>query len=186
MWWPEPNGAYTVSDRSLCGRCSHPYIGLIRRTFSYLDPQMFVKLFTSFVRPHLEYAQAIWSPHMKKYIDAIENVQIRATKLVDGFKNLSYKERLQKLNLPTLAYRRLRGDFIEMYKHFNRYDREILSPSFNPRTRPSRQHQFQLHEVKPADGERGVQSNFLYHRISRAWNELPSEKGRRGRKHQHL
>ena len=149
-------------------------VGLIRRTFSYLDPTMFVKLFTAFVRPHLEYAQAVWSPHMMKHIDLIENVQIRATKLVDRFKNLTYKERLEKLNLQTLAYRRLRGDIIEMYKHFNRYDREILPSSFNPRARPSRQHKFQLHEVNPADGERGVQSNFLYQRISRTWNELPS------------
>ena len=149
-------------------------VGLIRRTFSYLDPKMFSKLFTAFVRPHLEYAQAVWSPHTMKHIDLIENVQIRATKLVDGFKNLTYKERLEKLNLQTLAYRRLRGDIIEIYKHFNRYDREILPHSINPRARPSRQHKFQLHEVNPADGERGVQSNFLYQRISRTWNELPS------------
>ena len=79
-------------------------VGLIRRTFSYLNPNMFVKLFTAFVRPHLEYAQVVWSPYLKKHIDIIENVQIRATKLVDGFRNMTYKERLQKLNLQTLAY----------------------------------------------------------------------------------
>jgi hypothetical protein len=31
-------------------------------------------------------------------------------------KNLSYPERLKKLGLPTLAYRRIRGDMIEVYK----------------------------------------------------------------------
>ena len=153
---------------------SNAIVGLIRRTFSYLDPQMFVKLFTALVRPHLEYGQAVWSPHMKKQIDAIEKVQIRATKLVDGFKDMTYEEGLRKLNLPTLAYRRLRGDIIEIFKHFNRYDQEILPPSFHPRARPSRQHKFQLHEVSSADGERGAQSNFLYQRISWTWNELPS------------
>ena len=153
---------------------SNAMVGLIRRTFSYLDPQIFVKLFTAFVRPHLEYAQAVWSPNLKKHADSIENVQIRATKLVDGFKDMTYEERLRKLNLPTLAYRRLRGDIIEIYKHFNRYDQEIFPPSFNPRVRPSRKHKFQLQEATSADGERGVQSNFLYQRISRTWNELPS------------
>ena len=47
----------------------------------------------------------------------LENVQIRATKLVDGLGSLDYPERLWKLQLPTLAYRRARGDMIEVYKH---------------------------------------------------------------------
>ena len=34
------------------------------------------------------------------HLDALENVQIRETKLVDGFGNLEYSERLRKLNLP--------------------------------------------------------------------------------------
>ena len=93
---------------------SNALVGLIRRTFSYLDPQMFVKLFTAFVRPHLEYPQAVWSPNLKKHVDCIENVQIRATKLVNGFKDMPYEESLWKLNLPTLAYRQLRGDIIEI------------------------------------------------------------------------
>ena len=55
---------------------------LIRRTFSFLDIETFKKLYTSFVRPHLEYAQPVWSPHLRKHIKMVENVQIRATKLV--------------------------------------------------------------------------------------------------------
>jgi hypothetical protein len=33
-----------------------------------------------------------------------------------GMKNLSYEEHLRKLELPTLSYRQLRGDMIEVYK----------------------------------------------------------------------
>ena len=91
-------------------------MGLIRRSFAYLDEKSFVKLYTALVRPHLEYAQSVWSPHLKRFTDLIENVQIRATKLVDHLGNLEYSERLKRLNLPTLAFRRLRGDLIEMYK----------------------------------------------------------------------
>ena len=54
--------------------------GLIRRTFSYLEGPLFKKLFTAFERPHLEYGQVIWIPHLKKYITILENVQRRATK----------------------------------------------------------------------------------------------------------
>ena len=149
-------------------------VGIIRRSFSRLDKDTFVKLFTTFVRHHLEYGQAVWSPHLRKYIKMIENVQIRATKLIDGFGKLSYSERLKKLKLPTLAFRRLRGDMIETYKHFHSYDPSTLSKSFRPRTRPSRSHKYQIHPVKPLDGERGVHKNSFYCRVVDLWNELPS------------
>ena len=40
--------------------------GIIRRSFTFLDPNLFKTLLTTFVGPHLEYGQAIWSPHIKK------------------------------------------------------------------------------------------------------------------------
>ena len=94
------------------------------------------RLFTTFVRPHLENGQTIWSPHLKKNIKSIENFQRRATKSVNGFKNYSYQDRLARLNLPTLAFRRLRNNMIEIYKHFEVYDKEIITLTFQPKTRP--------------------------------------------------
>ena len=43
-------------------------------------------------------------------------MQIRATKQLPGMKDIPYEERLNRLQLPTLAYRRNRGDMIEVYK----------------------------------------------------------------------
>ena len=77
---------------------------------------MFKQLFTAIVRPHLEYANAVWNPFLQKHIISVENVQRRATKMVPGLRDLSYEARLRALKLPTLAYRRYRGDMIEMYK----------------------------------------------------------------------
>jgi hypothetical protein len=37
-------------------------MGLIRITYSYLDEQGFKYLFQALVRPHLEYAEVVWSP----------------------------------------------------------------------------------------------------------------------------
>ena len=80
------------------------------------------------MRTHLDYASSVWAPYKKKYIDTIESVQKRATKQIPGFNNLSYPERLKKLKLPTIAYRRIRGDMIETYKIINeKYDPEASS-----------------------------------------------------------
>merc|ERR1712015_437426 len=70
-------------------------VGQIRRSFSFLNAETFRRLYVAFVRPHLEYCQAVWSPHLLRNIDALENVQIRATKLVDGLSDLEYPERLK-------------------------------------------------------------------------------------------
>ena len=150
-------------------------MGLIRRSFSYLDCRLFKQLYTTFVRPHLEYAQAVWAPHLRKHVIMLENVQKRATKLVDDLKDLEYPERLRKVNLPTLIYRRARGDMIEIYKHFHTYDKSTLSSTFKHQTRTSRKHNFQLVWKSPKDGVRGVQTNSFYYRTMQTWNNLPAE-----------
>lgn len=156
-------------------RIANGIVGQIRRSFSFLNAETFRRIFVAFVRPHLEYCQAVWSPHLRRNIDLLESVQIRATKLVDGLSGTDYTERLKRINLPTLAYRRRRGDMIELYKHFNSYDKSTLASSFNPRERTSRQHKFQLHPPPTKDGVRGVQKNSFYHRTISTWNNLPKK-----------
>jgi hypothetical protein len=48
----------------------------------------------------------------KKEAIQIENVQRRATKLVKNIQHLSYSDRSRYLGLPSLQYRRLRGQTI--------------------------------------------------------------------------
>ena len=98
-------------------------MGLIRRSFTYLDEKSFSLLFKALVRPILEYNNTIWHPRFKSIDTKIESVQRRATKMIHGTKNLSYPERLKAVNLPTLSFRRLRGDTIQVYKYLNeKYD----------------------------------------------------------------
>ena len=51
-------------------------------------------------------------------IHGLENVRRRATKLIPTLQNLSYPERLQSLNLPSLSYRRNHMDLMA-YKILN-------------------------------------------------------------------
>ena len=66
-------------------------------------------------------------------------MQKRATKMINHCKNQCYENRLKTLKLPTLRYRRLRGDMIEVYKIVhNMYDirlDSILTVETGSRTR---------------------------------------------------
>ena len=46
---------------------------MIRRAFITLDEEVFLCLFKAFVRPHLEYANAVWNPYKRKDVTALEN-----------------------------------------------------------------------------------------------------------------
>jgi len=46
---------------------------------------------------------------------------MRATKIVSSVKLLPYKDRLNRLKLPILNLRRIRGDMTEVYKVINQY-----------------------------------------------------------------
>ena len=70
----------------------------------------------SMVRPHLEYGNIIWGPHFKQDMKAIERAQKRATRMIPTLKDRRYTERLKALDLPSLEYRRKRGDMIMYYK----------------------------------------------------------------------
>ena len=60
--------------------------------------------FKSLVRSNLEYANAACNPHRLGLIKDLEKVQMRASKLVITIKNLTYKDRLKRLKLPTVKY----------------------------------------------------------------------------------
>ena len=88
-----------------------------------MDIDMFLSIYKSVVRPHLECAFSVWSPMFKKGKTLIENVQRPATRLVKCLKHLSYEDRLKTLGLPSLEYRRERSNMIQAYKIMHGIDK---------------------------------------------------------------
>ena len=145
-------------------------LGVINRNFSKLPFENSVMLYKSLVRSHLEYAKAVWTPHLKKDIQLLENVQMRATRAICRNKKLSYEERLKYLELPTLRFRRVRGDIIELYKITHGMYDEISSVkvnySSNARTRG---HQYRLY---PVHVHYDLRKHFFGNRVVNIWNSL--------------
>ena len=104
---------------SECVGIANKVLGLIKRSVFHLDRDLLLKLYKSLVRPIIDYGNVIWFPYTKKNKKLIENVQRRVTRMVPELKELSYTERLTKLNLFSLDYRRKRGDMIQLFKILN-------------------------------------------------------------------
>jgi hypothetical protein len=147
-------------------------LGLIKHSFKYLDFATFKILYKAMVRSHLEYAQTVWSPHKQYNIEALEKVQKRATRLIPSLRQLSYEQRLVKLNLPTLSYRRVRGDMIETYKILKGYYDNEACPALKPAIYSNtRGHKLKLYKLS---SNTNLRKSFFTVRIVNIWNSLPA------------
>ena len=63
-------------------------IGLIKKSFEFLDAPMLPTLYTSLVHPYLDYACVVWCPFQLGDIRIIEKVQRRATKIIPSLKDM--------------------------------------------------------------------------------------------------
>ena len=147
-------------------------LAIINRNFFNLDKNTFKLLYKSLVRSHLEYGHSVWNPYRIGLISDLERVQKRATKLVKYCKKLNYSERLRFLEIPTLKFRRARGDMIEVYKILHGfYDVDvvpIILRNYNTRTRGNDLKL--LHSRSRLD----VRKYSFSSRIVGLWNMLPN------------
>ena len=146
-------------------------MGLIWRTFVFLDKRNFNLLYKSLVRLHIEYGNILWSPFWKSDINLIENVQRRATHFIPEINKLDYQERLDKLDLPTLAYRQFCGSIIETYKILhNLYNTNCTNSCFELKESNTHGHKF---AVKRKLARTSNRQNFFSFWIANFWNSLP-------------
>ena len=142
----------------------------ITRSIISRDKEVMLKLYTSLVRPHLEYCVQLWNPKACHgnwgLIMDIENVQRRYTRLIDGIGLMTYRERLNNLSITTLVERRARGDLLETFKIVNGivdYGRDMFILS--------RSGQNLIH---PPNKVTKLQNEFFSQRVLSYWNKLPN------------
>ncbi len=108
----------------------------------------------------------------KKHIEKIETVQRAATRWVPSLRELSYEERLKKLQLPTIKQRRERGDMIMLYKCVEGIEKTNINEYVIPSQRSSRGQSKKLYKKIL---KKDVKKYSFPDRAIDKWNALPEE-----------
>jgi len=158
-------------------RKANGVLSQLNRSIVCRNKDVVVNLFKVFVRPIIESAGPVWNPYERQYIDQIEKVQRRATRMVPGIGHLEYEDRLKLCRLTTLEHRRQRGDMIHVYKMLNVYMDTNNDNFFNFTN--------QRHEIATRSSVNNflvaekchldIRKHYFTNRIVQKWNALPSE-----------
>ena len=141
------------------------------KNFTYRDSNILIPLFKSLTRPILEYGNSVWTNGLKKYRNIIENVQRKFTKHIKGLNETPYEERLSKIKLPSLEFRQLRNDMIQVFKIANNfYDPATTNTifDFNKSTR-LRGHNLKILKQRV---NKTKFASFFSNRVVNTWNKL--------------
>lgn len=166
--------SWTLHISNCCNK-TRKLTGLLYRRFhQHASSPTLLKLYCSFIRPHLEYASIVWNPGLKGNIDELEDVQKFALRVCFKSWELSYSELLTNARLPSLEQRRLLASLCHLFKilqGFTDFDNAPLQSRVNLyNTRSSN---------KPILSVPAARTNYYQHsffpNIISMWNSLPRE-----------
>ena len=159
----------------VAGRARH-ILGQISRSFHFRDRKTFLKLYTTYVRVHMEFAVPAWSPWQLGDIRKLEAVQQQAVNMISGLQGSTYEEKLSELGLQTLHERRVKFDMVETFKIVKGFSNSphtrwftLVGETIGRETR-NRSYTDNI-VIKRCNGE--VRRNFFSQRVGELWNSIP-------------
>jgi len=124
---------------ALAAQKANRILSCIKRSVTSRSRKVILLLCSALVRPHLGSRIQLWSPQHKKYMELLERVQKRMTKMIRGMEHLSYEERLRELGLFNLEKRRLQRDLVLSFQYLKGASKKdgdkLFSRSCSDRTR---------------------------------------------------
>ena len=101
-------------------------------------------------------------------LNILEKVQRRCTKMINGFKNLPYEDRLKRLHFYPMHYRSIRRDLILTFNLFQ--SNQILDYFSLPLVNQLRGHSRKLYKERP---NTTLRLRTFSYRVVNIWNKLP-------------
>ena len=144
-------------------------IGWVARNVISRESKVLLNIYKSLVRPHLGFCVQLWNPIPMHgnwtIIMELESIQRLYTRMMDDVGQMTYRDRLTKLNLTTLIERRARGDLIEVFKIFKgiaKYGGNLFKFSRSG-----------MNIVLGKDS--GTCVNTFQKRVAKYWNKIPDD-----------
>ena len=101
------NLVWSTHIMNICNK-TRRLIGILYRQFyKYSSPDTMLRMYSSFIQPHLEYAMASWDPFLKKDIELLENVQKFALRVCTKQWDADYSTSLETSEMTSLESRRV-------------------------------------------------------------------------------
>ena len=157
---------------TICSKARRILGLLYRRFYNNCSGDSLLQLYLLLVRLHLDYASAVWSPHLKKDRDALESIQKFACRMATRAWDSSYHDLLGLVDLPYLEHRRLMTRLCLLYRIVYKlcyFEDNVFTLNTSPRHHAP--HSLVLNQ--PFAHTNSYSFSFVPHTIS-YWNKLCS------------
>ena len=159
--------------RNICLKANKT-IGFLKRNLNISNSAIKEKAYIALVRPTVEYASALWDPHLQKDKHKLEMVQRRSARYVTNrYRNRSsVTDMIEQLKWTPLEERRKNARLTMLYKISNQEVNVAASHKLVPPDRISRNmgiNSFQIPQCNTT-----TRKESFYPRTIRDWNALPS------------
>ena len=159
---------------NICNK-TRKLIGLLyRRFYQNSNSQTLLTLYKSFIRPHLEYSSAVWNPHLKGEIEALEKVQKFALRVCTKSWDSDYNALLSRTSLPSLQTRRVQASLCHLYKIIHNLTDFPEAPVSN-RVIPYHSRYVNTQSLNLLPFKTSAYQNSFFPSAICNWNKLPKE-----------
>ncbi|PKU40639.1 hypothetical protein llap_9060 [Limosa lapponica baueri] len=135
--------------------------------------EVILSLWSTLVRPHLEYYVQLWSPQHRKDMDLLERVQRSAMRMIRELEHLSCEDRLRELGLFILEKTSLQEDLLVAFQYLKGAYREdgdkLFSRACCDRTMGN------SFKLKEGHFRLDIRKPFFTMRVVKQWQRLPRE-----------